>query len=147
MRSPSSRARRSRGRALAVCAAIGLSAVAGACGGDSDSDGGTGASAGGGMSDAASAGMDGGMGGGGGKVLTIKDFAFSPEPLTVAKGTVVKVVNEDDAAHTATAKDDSFDTGDLAKGESKEITLSEAGELAYQCDIHDYMQGVIRVSA
>ncbi len=125
---------------MAVCVAIGLSAVAGACGSDSDSDSGTAASAGGGMSDGADAGM-------GGKVLTIKDFAFSPEPLTVAKGTVIKVVNEDDAAHTATAKDDSFDSGELAKGESKEITLSEAGEFAYQCDIHDYMQGVIRVSA
>lgn len=140
MRSPSNRSGRSRRRALAVLVAVGLSALAGACGSDSDSASDSGASAGGGMSSAAGAGM-------GGEVLTIKDFAFSPEPLTVAKGTVVKVVNEDDAPHTATAKDDSFDTGELGKGESKEITLSEAGDFTYQCDIHDYMQGVIRVSA
>ena len=139
MRSLSSRAGRSRRRALAVFVAIGLSAVAGACGSDSDSASDSSASANGAMSSAG-----GGMGG---NVLTIKDFAFSPEPLTVAKGTVIKVVNDDDAPHTATAKDDSFDTGELGKGESKEITLSEAGEIAYICDIHDYMKGVIRVTA
>jgi plastocyanin len=139
MRSLGSRPGRSRRLALAVSVAIGSSAVAGACGSDSDSDGDSGASASGEMSNAA-AGMSG-------KVLTIKDFTFSPEPLTVAEGTVINVVNEDDAPHTATARDDSFDTGELGKGESSEITLSESGEFAYQCDIHDYMQGVIRVNA
>lgn len=81
-------------------------------------------------------------------VLTIKDFAFTPEPLVVTEeGTVVKVTNRDDAAHTATADDESFDTGTLDKGASTEITLSEAGEIAYHCTIHDYMRGVIRVGA
>lgn len=113
-------------------AALGLTAVAGACGSDSDGD-------------SAAAGAGGATAGGRGNVLTIKDFAFSPEPLSVPVGTVVKVVNEDDAPHTATADDMSFDTGELARGESAEITLSAAGEFSYQCDIHDYMRGVIRV--
>ena len=131
MRSPSSAGRIGRrARAIAVTAAIGLSLVAGACGGDSDSDG--------------SAATE--PAGNAGKALAIKDFAFSPEPLEVPMGTVVRVTNEDDAAHTATAEDGSFDTGTLAKGESKEITLSKAGDVAYQCDIHDYMKGVIRVT-
>jgi plastocyanin len=111
-----------------------MSVMAGACGSDSDSE------------DTASAG-DGAAATGGAKVLSIKDFTFKPEPLVVPKGTVIKVVNEDDAAHTATADDKSFDTGTLDKGASKEITLAEAGEIAYHCTIHDYMQGVIRVSA
>ena len=111
-------------------AAIGLSVVAGACGGDSD----PGADA-----PTARAGTP--------KVLTIADFAFAPEPLVVPKGTVVKVVNEDDAPHTATADDGSFDTGELGQGDSKEITLADEGEFAYHCTIHDYMRGVIRVSA
>lgn len=78
--------------------------------------------------------------------LTIKDFAFAPQPLEVPKGTVVKVTNSDDAAHTATADKGTFDTGSLDKGQSKEITLSETGEIAFHCNIHDYMRGVIRVT-
>lgn len=122
-----------RARAGAVAAAIGLSLVAGACGGDSDSP--TNAAA------AAAAAPDGG-----GKSLTIKNFAFSPQPFEVPKGTVVRVTNEDDAAHTATADGGAFDTGSLAQGESKEITLSEPGDIAFHCNIHDYMKGVIRVT-
>lgn len=131
MRSPSSVGRFRRGaRAAVVTAAVGLSLVAGACGGNSDSSTKTAAPA----------------GAGGGRSLTIKDFAFSPDPLEVPKGTVVKVTNNDDAAHTATADDGAFDTGTLAQGESKEITLSKAGDFAFHCSIHDYMKGVIRVT-
>jgi plastocyanin len=116
-------------RALAA-AALGLTLVAGACGSGSDGE------------PAAAGGPDSGTAG---NVLTIRDFAFSPEPLRVPVGTVVKVVNEDDAPHTATADDKSFDTGSLGGNESREITLSTAGEVAYHCSIHDYMRGVIRV--
>jgi plastocyanin len=115
---------RTLARRAAVIATLGLAVVGGACGSDSDEE------------PAAAAGGD---------VLTIENFAFAPEPLTVPVGTVVRVVNKDDAPHTATADDMSFDTGELARDESKEITLSTAGEIAYQCDIHDYMRGVIRV--
>ena len=115
---------RTAARRAAAVAVLGLAVVAGACGSDSDADQGAAA---------------------GGDVLTIENFSFSPEPLTVPVGTVVRVVNKDDAPHTATADDMSFDTGELGKGESGEITLSTAGEFAYQCDIHDYMRGVIRV--
>jgi plastocyanin len=115
---------RGAGRRAAALAALVLTVVAGGCGSDSDPDPGA---------------------AGGGDVLTIENFAFSPEPLTVPVGTVVRVVNKDDAPHTATADDMSFDTGELARDESKEITLSAAGELTYHCDIHDYMRGVIRV--
>lgn len=100
-----------------------------ACGGDSDPE------------------PAAGGGGGDSMTLNIKDFAFSPNPLEVPKGTVVKVVNDDDAAHTATADDKSFDTGELGKGDSKDITLSKEGEIAFHCTIHDYMKGVIQVTA
>ncbi len=112
-----------------LAAVLGISLLAGACGGDSDSK------------PAASG------GGGGAVTLNIKDFAFSPNPIEVPKGTIVKVVNDDDAAHTATADDKSFDTGELGKGDSKDITLSEEGEIAFHCAIHDYMKGVIQVTA
>ncbi len=128
--SPAASPRVGFGRRVVVAVALaGLSLVAGACGSDSD-------------------GADEGAQpqGEAGATLTIKDFAFSPDPLVVAKGTRVTVVNEDEAAHTATADDESFDTGNLAKGETADITLSKAGEVPYFCSIHDYMRGVIRVS-
>lgn len=126
MRWPGRASGRRPARTLAVYAVLGLSGIAAACGGDSDPSG-TAAE------------------GGSGDVLTIKDFAFSPEPLVVEEGTVVRVVNEDDAPHTVTADDGAFDSGQLGQGESKEITVTGSGELAYHCTIHDYMRGVIRV--
>ena len=129
MRRPGDRRRPARRRtALATAlAAVGLTLAAGACGGSSDGG------------DAAA------DGDGRPTVLTIEDFAFRPEPLVVPAGTVVRVVNQDDAAHTATADDGSFDTGELAKGGTAEVRLAEGGEVAYHCAIHDYMRGVIRV--
>jgi plastocyanin len=117
-----------RARAATLAGVLALSLVVAGCGSD------------GGDEPAAAPGGDA-------MTLTIKDFAYSPQPLEVAKGTVVKVVNEDDAAHTVTADDKSFDTGDLGASDSKELTLSEEGEFAFHCDIHDYMKGVIRVTA
>lgn len=119
---------RASGRTLAAWAVLGLSGITAACGGDSD------------------AGTAGASAAGSGDVLTIEDFAYSPEPLVVDRDTVVRVVNNDDAPHTVTADDGSFDTGELGKGESKDLTVDGTGELAYHCEIHDYMQGVIRVS-
>lgn len=123
--------RTGRVRAVVLAGALAVSMAAGACGGDSDTSG------------AAEPAADGG----GAMTLTIKDFAFSPTELKVPKGTVVKVTNSDDAAHTATADDKSFDTGDLGKGDSKEITLAKEGEITFHCTIHDYMKGVIQVTA
>lgn len=124
----SDRARTSR-VAVALLAILGLSVGGAACGGDSD----TGAAAN-------SAGPDP-------LVITIEDFAFSPADLRVPPGSVVTVVNEDDAPHTATADDGSFDSAELDQGESNEITLPETGEVAFHCAIHDYMRGVIRIGA
>ncbi len=77
--------------------------------------------------------------------LAIKNFRFQPDPLVVPVGARVKVANNDDAAHTVTAKDQSFDTGNVAPMAKGEITVSQPGEVAYFCSIHDYMRGVIRV--
>ena len=78
-------------------------------------------------------------------VLTIDNFRFEPNPLVVPVGARVAVANSDDAAHTVTGEERSFDTGTVAAMAKGEITLYEPGELAYFCSIHDYMRGVIRV--
>lgn len=77
--------------------------------------------------------------------ITIANFEYSPDPLVVAAGTEVKVTNNDGTAHTVTAVDKSFDTGELGGGASATITLARAGTFEYFCDIHNYMTGTIEV--
>ena len=85
-------------------------------------------------------------GAGAGQTVVIKDFKFEPANLKVASGTKVTVKNEDGAAHTLTADDRSFDTGNIEGNGQKEITASKAGQVTYKCDIHQYMTGVIQVT-
>ena len=83
--------------------------------------------------------------GSGSTEIVIKDFAFAPARLEAKAGTPVEVRNEDDAAHTVTASDKSFDTGTLDGGGSKTITPSKAGTYSYVCSIHQYMKGELVV--
>ncbi len=57
----------------------------------------------------------------------------------------MKVTNDDGTAHTVTAADKSFDTGDLDGGATATITLAKAGTYQYFCNIHNYMTGTIEV--
>jgi plastocyanin len=71
--------------------------------------------------------------------VSIRDFAFAPGNLQVPVGATVTWTNNDDAPHTATAKDGSWDTGTLNKGEKKTITFDKAGEFEYYCKVHPNM--------
>jgi len=75
--------------------------------------------------------------------VEIRQFKFTPAELEVKAGSTVTFVNLDLVPHTATG--DGFDTGTLRKGESKEITFSEAGDFSYLCTLHRHMTGRIRV--
>jgi plastocyanin len=90
----------------------------------------------------------GGSGGGvSGSTITIKNFAFSPATVTVAPGAMVTVTNKDQVAHTITAMDGKFNTGDIAPGSSKTFTApNTAGSYPYICSIHQYMSGTLKVS-
>lgn len=81
-----------------------------------------------------------------GKSVNIQGFAFAPGSLTVAKGTVVTFTNNDNASHTATADDGSFDTGTIGAGASAKITFNKAGTFSYYCAFHSGMTGTIVVS-
>jgi len=88
-----------------------------------------------------------GSGGGTGNVVTISNMAYSPSPLTVSKGTTVTWKNNDSVAHTATADDASFDTGNIpANSTSSGVTFNQAGTFAYHCTYHSGMHGTITVN-
>lgn len=74
---------------------------------------------------------------------------FSPNPVNVKVGDSVKWKNDDDVDHTATADDDSFDTGNVAAGGSSGlITFTRTGTFDYHCEIHPQtMMGQVVVSA
>jgi plastocyanin len=77
-------------------------------------------------------------------VVDIRDFAFAPTDLRVAAGTEIVWTNRDPAPHTVTAEDGSFDSGEIAPGETFSITL-DSGEVVYACLIHPDMTGTITV--
>ena len=88
----------------------------------------------------------GGGGGGTGNQVTIYNLAFNPSSLTVAKGTTVTWVNNDNTWHTATADGGSFDTGTInANTTSGGVTFNQTGTFTYHCNHHSMMHGTIIV--
>jgi len=77
--------------------------------------------------------------------VEIVNFAFTPQVLEIEAGSSVEFVNLDDVPHTATGNNGEFDTGYLAKGESKTVVFEQAGEYGYYCIPHPGMRGTIIV--
>jgi len=85
-------------------------------------------------------------GNGSGDSVSIKDFAYAPAALTVAEGTRVAFSNHDSTNHTATeGGTGGFDTGTIAPGKTKTITLSTPGSFSYVCSFHPFMHGTLTV--
>ena len=70
---------------------------------------------------------------------------FTPTTITVAPGTTVTWVNHEDATHTVTADDKSFDSGKLDTGKTFTHTFETAGTYPYHCEIHYGMTGQVVV--
>lgn len=79
--------------------------------------------------------------------ITIADFAFSPNQVTVTAGTTVTWVNNDSAPHTATGDGGEFDTGQIDPGGSASITFDTPGTFSYFCSIHPNMTATLVVVA
>jgi plastocyanin len=77
--------------------------------------------------------------------VSIANFAYQPSSVTVNVGDSVTWTNNDSAPHTATANDESFDTGTIGNGGSDSVTFTTAGTFAYHCSIHPQMSGVVVV--
>lgn len=118
----------------------GLALVAAACGGGGE-DGA-----------AASAGA--------GQTVTLKLIAFTPERLSVARGTAVTWKNEDASVHTVTsgtvspstggvttAVDNRFESGSVTQNAAFTFTFTAPGTYSYFCRIHPAtMRGEITVN-
>jgi len=78
---------------------------------------------------------------------------FSPNPVTVALGTIVTWSNTDTAAHTATAGSATdgptgvWDSSLIMAGGSYSYTADTAGTFDYFCMVHPWMEGTLIVEA
>jgi len=78
--------------------------------------------------------------------VTIDNFAFTPETLTVKPGTKVTFINHDDIPHSVVAVEKAFRSKALDTDEKYEFTFEKAGDFAYFCGLHPHMKGKIVVA-
>ena len=77
--------------------------------------------------------------------IPIQQYSFLPTELTVRPGTTVTWSNEDEAVHTVTAADKSWDSGRIPIGGTFSQTFSVPGNYEFVCSIHAAMKGTISV--
>ena len=75
--------------------------------------------------------------------VNIVDYLFQPQQVQVPKGTTVSFSNSGSITHTATAQDNSWDTGDIEPGQVGSVTFDAAGTWIYNCTPHPWMIGKI----
>src|SRR5205814_9414756 len=77
--------------------------------------------------------------------ITLENVGFGPAPGDARVGDVLEWTNKDIVAHTATARDRSFDV-DLPPGKTVRVPLKHAGSVKFYCRYHPNMTGEITVA-
>ena len=127
-----------------------LALLVAACSSDDNGGGSTGGTASTGATASTGGGATGataqtGGGGGGGTTITIQNFAFDPNTITVSGATEVTVTNNDSAAHTFTADDGSFDV-EVDPVATETVSVDVSKTTGFHCSFHPQMTGTIKVS-
>ena len=78
--------------------------------------------------------------------IDIKEFMFAPKDLTVALGTKVTWVNDDQIPHTVAETHKRFRSGALDTHDSFSYAFKTAGTYEYFCALHPQMVGKIIVN-
>lgn len=77
--------------------------------------------------------------------VSISNFKFDPQTVTIKVGQTVTWTNSDTAAHTVTADDNSWTSEKINTGDSFSKTFDKAGTYPYHCSIHLEMKGTVIV--
>jgi|SRR5580692_10356073 plastocyanin len=77
--------------------------------------------------------------------ILVKDFMFSPTPLTIKAGSTVTWTNMDDEPHTAVSDTGLFKSGGMDTNDSFSFKFDKPGTYHYTCTIHPRMVGTIIV--
>jgi plastocyanin len=81
-------------------------------------------------------------------VITIDNFVFTPQTVTVAKGTTVVWRNRDDTPHRVVATPPGrIKSPVLDTDETYSWTATDSGTFAYFCSLHPHMTGTVIVTA
>jgi plastocyanin len=131
---------------VVLCSALALGLVAAGCG-SSDSGGGSNSSS------SSSKQKTTASGGGGGKTasVSLKNIAFNPTSVTVAKGGTVKWTNDDSVGHDVTKKSgpgpkfSSGPSGGMQQGDTFQQKFTTAGTINYVCTVHPNMKATVTV--
>ena len=79
--------------------------------------------------------------------VSIDNFTFNPQKLTVKAGTTVTWTNKDDIPHAIAAVGKEFKSKVLDTDNSFSFTFTTPGSYNYFCSLHPHMTGTIVVEA
>ena len=79
--------------------------------------------------------------------VTIDNFVFNPQRVTVKAGTTVTWTNDDDIPHTVVASNRAFKSKVLDTNDKFSFTFTTPGTYEYFCSLHPHMTGTIVVEA
>ena len=77
--------------------------------------------------------------------VSIVNFTYQPEQVEIDPGEEVTWTNFDESVHSVTADDRSFDSGNLATGQSYALRFDVPGTYRYHCEPHPFMHGTVAV--
>jgi plastocyanin len=80
-------------------------------------------------------------------MVTIDNFTFEPQRLTVKAGTTVTWVNQDDIPHLVASTTKVFKSKALDTDDKFSFTFTTPGVYDYFCSLHPHMTGTIVVEA
>jgi Icc protein len=83
----------------------------------------------------------------GGHDVRIDNFSFSPAELTVAPGTRVTWINQDDMPHNIVSADKQFASPVMDTDDRFTYEFAKPGTYRYYCSIHPRMTGTVAVQA
>jgi plastocyanin len=77
--------------------------------------------------------------------VTVDNFTFAPQALTVPVNSTVTWVNKDDVPHVIASSDELFKSKALDTDDKYSYTFTKAGTYPYYCSVHPKMVGKIVV--
>ena len=124
-----------RTRLLLPAAALVVALAAAGCGGNDNNKSGSNGPAGGNPAS-----------GKGPVTIQMRNIQFSPRSVTVAAGTQVTWINEDNVDHNVKADTNAtFKSDDFGKGGTYQFTPETKGTITYECTLHPGMTATLKV--
>lgn len=77
--------------------------------------------------------------------VSIENYSFNPQTITVPAGTTIIWINKDDDVHTVVSAEKKFSSGALDTNDKFSFTFNDSGTYNYYCSMHPHMTGKIIV--